>query len=119
MRRQFDDPDQAVSIVAILFFLGAAFLLIPILASLGSLTWFTLLLLAIGVSQVASGAGLLQTKRWAWPLGVAAAGLSGALGLLAFLFGSRLNGLFEILFAGIALYLLFRPSVRERFGQLR
>jgi uncharacterized membrane protein HdeD (DUF308 family) len=116
--RQFDDPDQAVSIVAILFFVGAAFLLLPLLAALGALNWVLLILLAVGVSQVAAGVGLLQTKRWAWPLGVAAGCLTAALGLVRFL-GSPLNGLFDLLFAAIALYLLFRPAVRERFGALR
>jgi len=118
MMRQFDDPDQAVSIVAILFFVGAAFLLVPVLLSLGALNWVLVLLLIIGVAQVASGVGLLQTKRWAWPLGVAAGSLMAAFGLFRVLF-SPINGLFDLLFAGIALYLLFRPSVRERFGVLR
>jgi hypothetical protein len=118
MMRQFDDPDQAVSIVAILFFVGAAFLLLPLLGSLGNLSVILLIVLVIGVAQVASGIGLLQTKRWAWPLAVAAAVLAGLLGILRFL-ASPLSGLFDLLFAGIALYLLYRPAVRERFGVLR
>jgi uncharacterized membrane protein HdeD (DUF308 family) len=118
MMRQFDDPDQAVSIVAILFFVGAAFLLLPILGSLGNLSVILLIVLIIGVAQVASGVGLLKTKRWAWPLAVGAAVLAGLLGILRFL-ASPLGGLFDLLFAGIALYLLYRPAVRERFGVLR
>ena len=118
MMRQFDDPDQAVSIVAILFFVGAAFLLLPLLPALGNLTAIVLVLLLIGVAQVVAAAGLLKTKRWAWPLAVAAGGLTGALGLIRFL-ASPLAGLFDLLFAAIALYLLFRPSVRERFGVSR
>ena len=116
--RPYDDPDQAVSFVAILFFIGAAFLVLPLLTSLGGLTIFGLILLALGAAQVASGVGLLKTKRWAWPLGVGAAVLGAALGLIQFT-SSFLNGLFDLLFAGIALYLLFRPAVRERFGLLR
>jgi hypothetical protein len=115
MMRQFDDPDQAVSIVAILFFVGAAFLLLPLLSALGNITPILLFLLLVGAAQVAAGVGLLQTKRWAWPLAVAAGCLTGALGLVRFL-ASPLGGLFDLLFAGIALYLLFRPAVRERFG---
>jgi hypothetical protein len=118
MMRPYDDPDQAVSLVAILFFVGAAFLLLPLLGSLGRLGPFGLILLALGAAQVVAAVGLLKTKRWAWPLGVGAASLGAAVALLQFTV-SILSGLFELLFAAITLYLLFRPSVRERFGLLR
>src|SRR5262245_47259458 len=119
MRRQFDDPDQAVSFVAVLFFVGAAFLFIQLLISIGALfSPVGLLLLALCAGQVASAAGLLKTRRWAWPLAVGAASLEGAFALWQFSF-APLSGLLGLLFAGIALYLLFRPAVRERFGLSR
>ena len=115
---QFDDPDQAISIVAILFFVGAAFLLLPLLGTIFALSIFKLVLLAIGAGQVASGVGLLKTLRWAWPLAVAVAAIGATLGLLQMV-GNIFNGLAQVAIAAFTLYLLFRPAVRQRFGTFR
>jgi hypothetical protein len=112
MRRSLEDPDQAVSIVAILFFVRAAFEGIPLLGALigGSLPVFLLLAIAYAVA----GYGLLKSQRWAWPLAVGAAVVGAVQSLLSLPFG-----ILGLLFDALILYLLFRPAVRERFGQLR
>lgn len=115
--RPFDDADQAVSIVAIFFFIRAAFEGVPLLFSVTSLALnvILLMLLLLVVGHIAAGVGLLKSLRWAWPLGVGVTVLSvlDSLGLLG-----RMN-LIGLLFDALILYLLFRPAVRERFGQLR
>ena len=123
MMRQFDDPDQAVSIVAILLFVDAAFdvpRLLTVLFQNASalLDPIALLFVAWVAAKVAAGVGLLKHRRWAWPLAVATAGL-GIVALLFALAGRSILpvGLFSILFYGLTLWLLFRPAVRERFGQ--
>jgi hypothetical protein len=111
MSMRFDDPDQAVSIAAILFFIRAAFDGVEQLGVLfrGGVAILPLLLI---VGSVAAGAGLLKGLRWAWPLGVAMAVLSGLFNLLALPLG-----LLSLVFDVFIVYLLFRPAVRERFGQ--
>ena len=62
--------------------------------------------LVLGAAMVAVVVGLLQSRRWAWPL---------ALGVLiadAMLVGGLLRLLIDV---GIAL-VLFQPPVRARFG---
>jgi uncharacterized membrane protein len=120
MMRQFDDPDQAVSWAAVLIFIGAiwpvAALLQDLFAGTASFTnLFYLLFFASVVGQIVGAAFLLKQRRWAWPLTVAAVGV-GALFDLLRLPLQPFNGLFSLLFAGLVLYLLFRPAVRERFG---
>lgn len=108
--RAFDDPDQAVSIAAILFFIRAAFDGAYQLGPLfnGEILLLPLLIIA---GYVAAGAGLLKSQRWAWPLAVAMAGLSALISLM-----SLPAGVIRLLFDALLLYLLFRPAVRERFG---
>jgi hypothetical protein len=117
MMRQFDDPDQAVSWAAILMFVNAAFdgarLLFVVfddpraLATIGGL----LLLLTVA-GKVAGGVGLLKQQRWGWPVAVGAVGLSLLFALL-----TLPSSIFAVLIDVLILYLLFRPAVRERFGQ--
>jgi hypothetical protein len=125
MMRQFDDPDQAVSIAAIFLFIGAALQapqLLQILFTEASAFAEPLVLLLVVlpvVTAVAGGYGLLKGKRWGWPVALVAAVLSivqtlllraggGPLGALSLLLG--------LLIDGFLIYLLFRPSVRARFG---
>jgi len=118
MMRQFDDPDQAVSWAAVLIFIGAIWPVAALLQDLfsGSVAFtnlFYLLFFGSVVGQVVGGAFLLKQRRWAWPLTVAAVGVGVLFDLLGL---PGLNALFSLLFAGLVLYLLFRPAVRERFG---
>jgi uncharacterized membrane protein len=118
MMRQFDDPDQAVSWAAVLIFIGAIWPVAALLQDLfsGSVAFtnlFYLLFFGSVVGQVVGAAFLLKQRRWAWPLTVAAVGVGVLFDLLGL---PGLNALFSLLFAGLVLYLLFRPAVRERFG---
>lgn len=115
--RSFDDADQAVSIIAILFFIRAAFDGVPLLGTLfggGFTEPLVLLAVAVVAASVAAGVGLLKGQRWAWPLAFAVAVLAALQSLL-----SLPVGIISLLFDALILYLLFRPAVRERFGQLR
>ncbi|HKE99157.1 MAG TPA: hypothetical protein VKG45_09535 [Actinomycetes bacterium] len=117
MMRQFDDADQAVSWAAILLFIDAALDGLNILVRLVSapedlVTAPGLLFLALVAGKVAAGAGLLKSRRWAWPLGLAVIGVDILLALWT-LPGSILR----LLFDAAVVYLLLRPAVRERFGQ--
>jgi len=67
---------------------------------------------ALVAGKVAAGAGLLKSRRWAWPLGLAVVGIDIALALLSFP-----GSIFRLLFDAAVVYLLLRPAVRERFGQ--
>jgi hypothetical protein len=124
MMRQFDDPDQAVSIAAIFLFIGAALqapqLLRVLFTDAGTFgsPLFLLLFVIPVIAALLGGYGLLKGKRWGWPLAVAAGVLSivqtlllgtgSALGFLSLLL--------SLLIDGFLLYLLFRPAVRARFG---
>jgi hypothetical protein len=106
------DPDQSVSIVAILLFIDAAFLGFPLLQSLvsgsagGGLLLFALALVA---GLVAGGVGLLKGERWGWYSAIVATALVALLHLAAL-------SLLALLFEGLILFLLTRPEVRGRFG---
>jgi uncharacterized membrane protein len=118
MMRQFDDPDQAVSWAAVLIFVGAIWPAAALLQDLfsGSIAFtnlFYLLFFGAVVGSVVGGAFLLKQRRWAWPLTVVSVGVGVLFDLLGL---PGLNALFSLLFAGLVLYLLFRPAVRERFG---
>jgi hypothetical protein len=106
------DPDQSVSIVAILLFIDAAFVGFPLLQSLvtgsaggGLLLFF----LALAAGLVAGGVGLLRGERWGWYAAIVATALVALLHLAV------LN-LLALLFEGLVLFLLTRPEVRGRFG---
>jgi hypothetical protein len=124
MMRQFDDPDQAVSIAAIFLFIGAALqapqllrVLFTDASAFGEPLVLLLLVLPV-ITAVAGGFGLLKGKRWGWPVALAAAVLSIVQTLL-FAGGSALGALsllLSLLIDGFLIYLLFRPSVRARFG---
>jgi hypothetical protein len=120
MMRQFDDPDVAVSYAAILIFFGA---LRPVLFLLGVLTrgafgalvplhW---LYLAAVAAAVAGAIALLKRRRWGWPTAFAGVVVSTLLEPFVLVTGA-FGLLFGLLFAGLTIYLLTRPSVRERFG---
>jgi hypothetical protein len=117
MMRQFDDADQAVSWAAILLFIDAVFDAPAILRALTSdsadlLSPFGLLFLALVAGKVVAGAGLLKSRRWAWPLALGVVAVDIVFALLT-LPGSIIG----LLFDALVLYLLLRPAVRERFGQ--
>jgi uncharacterized membrane protein (DUF2068 family) len=109
------DPEQAVSIAAILLFLNAAFTGLPALQAftnvpLAGPVLFTSLVLAAGM--VAAGVGLLQGRRWGWYLGVVA----GLLAVFDVLRIFSLSGLISLFFDAVILWFLIQPRVRARFG---
>jgi hypothetical protein len=106
------DPDQSVSIVAILLFIDAAFVGFPLLQSLvsGSAGGGLLLFwLALAAALVAGGVGLLRGERWGWYAAIVATALLTLIHLSAL-------SLLALLFDGLILFLLLRPEVRGRFG---
>jgi len=106
------DPEQSVSIVAILLFLTAAFIGLPELQHLVTGSAMSLFPLLLAVALVAAGVGLLQGRQWAWWLAVVAIGFSALRDLLGF-DPERLLGL---LFDALVIFLLTRPATRARFG---
>jgi hypothetical protein len=107
------DPEQSVSIVAILLFIDAAFVGFPLLQDLvlspGVASGLTLFLFALVAGLIAGGVGLLKGERWGWYAAIASTGLLTLLHLAAF-------SLLALLFDGLILFLLTRPEVRGRFG---
>jgi hypothetical protein len=106
------DPEQSVSIVAILLFIDAAFLGFPLLQSLvsGSVGGGPLLIyLVLVAGLIAGGVGLLRGERWGWYAAL------GATAVLALIHLSALS-LLALLFDALILFLLTRPEVRGRFG---
>ena len=107
------DPEQSVSIVAILLFIDAAFVGFPLLQSLvlgsGSATGLALFLFALVAALVAGGVGLLKGERWGWYAAIAGTGLLTLIHLASF-------SLLALLFDALILFLLTRPEVRGRFG---
>jgi hypothetical protein len=107
------DPEQSVSIVAILLFFDAAFVGFPLLQSLvlgsGSTTGLGLFLFLLVAALVAGGVGLLKGERWGWYAAIGGTGLLTLIHLSAF-------SLLALLFDALILFLLTRPEVRGRFG---
>jgi hypothetical protein len=120
MMRQFDDPDVAVSYAAILIFFGAVR---PVLGLLGGITRGTLggytildwLYVAAVAAAIVGAILLLRKRRQGWPLAVGGT-IVATLFELLLIAVSPLGGLLGLLFNGLTLFLLTRPSVRERFG---
>ena len=117
MRSSHDiDPEQAVSIAAIILLFGAAILgfravLGPLLNGIPP----ALLPLLLVLASAAGGVGLLRGERWGWPVALAAAALGALINLLALL-ALSLGALVGLFFDGLAIWLLTRPQVRSRFG---
>jgi hypothetical protein len=107
------DPEQSVSIVAILLFIDAAFVGFPLLQDLvvspGAFQGFALFLFLLVAGLIVGGVGLLRGERWGWYAAI------GSTGLLTFLHLASFN-LLALLFDGLILFLLSRPEVRSRFG---
>jgi len=70
------------------------------------------------VLSLAFGVGALMLTPWAWTLGVFAECLSLLLSLAQIVTGKGMGGpIFSILIAGLILYYLFTPNVKEAFGK--
>jgi uncharacterized membrane protein (DUF2068 family) len=84
----------------------------------GLLMGLAVFLLILSVLQLAFGIGAWTLQPWAWTLGVIAQGLS-LLGSVAQILNGHGIGsqLFSILIAGLILYYLFTPTVKEAFGK--
>jgi hypothetical protein len=108
--RSYDiDPEQAVSIVAILLFIDAAFTGFPLLSSLVNGGAFPLIGVALVAALVAGGVGLLKGERWGWYVSMGAICFRTLLDLVGF-------SLLALLFDGLVIFLLTRSSLRARFG---
>lgn len=108
--RSYDiDPEQSVSIVAIVLFIDAAFTALPLLNSLVRGGTFPLLAVALVAALIAGGVGLLKKQRWGWYVSMAAICFRALLDLVSF-------SLFGLLFDALVIFLLTRPSLRARFG---
>jgi hypothetical protein len=103
------DPDQAVSIVAILLFLDAAFLGFPLISNMVNGSGLLLIPLLLVIGLIAAGVGLLQGRRWGWYLAMVVVGVSALLALV----GGNLLGL---LIDALIIFLLTRPATRAKFG---
>jgi hypothetical protein len=107
------DPEQSVSIVAILLFVDAAFVGFPLLQDLvlsaGGTGGLNLFWFGLVAALIAGGVGLLKGERWGWYSAIAGIGLLTLIHLAAL----QLLGL---LFDALILFLLTRPEVRGRFG---
>jgi ribose/xylose/arabinose/galactoside ABC-type transport system permease subunit len=113
--RSFDiDPEQAVSIVAILEFITAAFIGFPLLGTLvsGDVGLLTLLYAALVAALIVGGVGLLRGERWGWFVSMGAICFNALLDLATL----SLSSLLGLLIDGLVIYLLTRPSLRARFG---
>jgi hypothetical protein len=108
--RSFDiDPDQAISIVAILLFIDAAFIGFPLLSSLVRGATPALFYIALVAGLIAGGIGLLKGQRWGWYVALGAICLD-ALWRLATI------SLLALLIDALVIFLLTRSSLRARFG---
>jgi len=107
------DPDQSVSIAAILLFIDAALIGFPLLqevfSSLGNPNAFVLFWVALAAALVAGGVGLLKGLRWGWYAAVAAISVRALLDLASV-------SLLGLLFDALVIFLLTRPGVRAKFG---
>jgi len=107
------DPDQSVSIAAIFLFIDAALIGFPLLqelfSSIGDPNAFVLFWVALVAALIAGGVGLLKGLRWGWYVAIAAIGVRTLLDLATV-------SLLGLLFDGLVIFLLTRPSVRAKFG---
>ncbi len=110
--RSYDiDPEQSVSIVAIILFINAAFTGLPLLADLfrGFAGGPSPLAIALVAALIAGGVGLLKQQRWGWYVSLGAICFRALLDLVGL-------SLFGLLFDALVIFLLTRPSLRARFG---
>ena len=108
--RSYDfDPEQSVSIVALILFIDAAFTVFRLLNNLVHGGGPSLLAFALVAALIAGGVGLLKGLRWGWFVSI------GAIGLLA-LIDLASRSLFGILIDALVIFLLTRPSLRAKFG---
>ena len=86
---------------------------------LGGLAFvFGLLVLALGVAELALAYGLWGLRPWAWRYGIALAALSVLLNVVELLLGysSITSVVISVVISGIIIYYLNSPDVRRAFG---
>src|SRR5687768_14232065 len=115
-----------VTVLAILTFCFAAFLLLPglliplvgtaigaaggpVLAALGAFAGIVMIVFAVLEGIV--GYGLWTLKTWAWLLTVILSGISAAFNLMQLLSGDIGGGLFGLIINGIILWYMMKPHV--------
>jgi hypothetical protein len=124
---------MGITILAIAALIGGIFLILGSLALIGlgglatavgavgigglSFIW-GLVTLAEGIAELAIAYGFWTTKAWAWRLGVILAFLSVILALASLVLVSFdvTNLLVTIVIAGVFIYYLNLPSIRQVFG---
>lgn len=120
-----------ITVLAVLSFLGGLFLLLGGLGSLGLGVFLAaaagvgflfqilgLLALALGVFELAVGYGFWTLKPWAWTFAFVAFAIGILLDILRFFswggYGFS-NILISIVLAGIVIYYLNQPTIRQAF----
>jgi hypothetical protein len=76
-----------------------------------------IIVLALGIANLAFAYGAWTLKPWAWPLGVALQILSLVWSGLAVLQGDIAGQVISIVIAAIILYYLFQPNIKALFGR--
>jgi hypothetical protein len=74
--------------------------------------------IAIGIACFALAWGLFGGKSWAWIITVILAIITIVFGIFALVGGGFVN-IINIIIAGVILYYLYRPNVKEYFGRLK
>jgi hypothetical protein len=88
-------------------------------SGLGGLAFvFGLLVLALGVAELALAYGLWGLRPWAWQYGIALAVLSVLLNVVELVLGytSITSVVISVVISGVIIYYLNTPEVRRAFG---
>ena len=119
-----------VTIIAVLAAIGGVF---GVLAGLGLIglgglvaatgagglgVIFGLLVLALGIVDLAIAYGFWMAKPWAWTYGIVVEALSVIVAIIEvpLVGNSIVNVVFSIVIAGIVIYYLSQPAIRKYFG---
>ena len=114
---------MGITILAVLAIIGGALNLIGSLGLLslgfGSLLGIiAILILVLGVAQLAFGYGAWTLQPWAWMLGVAVEGAIIILNIVWIIAGAPITSvIISMIVAAAILYYLFTPEVKRAFGQ--
>jgi hypothetical protein len=72
-------------------------------------------LVLFGILFLIAGTATLRATAWAWPFGVAVSLAGFCVGVVSLVLGT-VGSIPGLVLAGLALYLLFRPTVRASLG---
>ncbi len=108
-----------VTILAVLAFLGGLLNLYFGLTGIGFALLYGLLLIVVGLAQLAFGYGAWTGKPWAWMLGLGLYVLNVVLQIVFLIIGSATIGsiIIPIVIAAVIIYYLMTPDVKKFFGR--